>query len=331
MMKINRVSVNDFEREIECTYKGEQFRVRDNGAIYRYRRHGKAKRPIDDQWTFGNPNENTGYMDVASLSVHRIVATAFLGVPTSVQYVVDHIDTNKRNNRPENLRWVTRLENILLNPITASRISRICGSVEAFLANPAEFQDKFPDPNFSWMCTVSAEDGKASLARMLNWAKQDDPVDASLAEWINNRGLPKYEPADTDGEAPVLVMAITVNAAQRDWLTPSEFPCCPSAYLGDPLVAYFENLKQGALFCSNHLYSAVTSKYAWIGNGESILVMSLGEHEVKPYGLAKITFEDGLFVHTSLRKFFSPEGVEKGYTLAQGLEWHGGDSIDDYC
>ena len=50
------------------------------------------------------------------------MATAFHGEPPTKEHVVDHIDTNKQNNRPENLRWVTRLENILLNPITAKRI-----------------------------------------------------------------------------------------------------------------------------------------------------------------------------------------------------------------
>ncbi len=29
--------------------------------------------------------------------------------------------------------------------------------------------------------------------------------------------------------------------------------------------------------------------------------------------------------------FFTEEGVEKVYCLAQGLEWTGGDSINDYC
>jgi hypothetical protein len=96
----------------------------------------------------------TGYMDITYVTVHRIIATAFHGEPPTKGHVVDHIDTNKRNNRPENLRWVTRLENVLLNPITARRIAKICGSIEAFLAEPTKFRDMFPDPNFNWMGTV---------------------------------------------------------------------------------------------------------------------------------------------------------------------------------
>lgn len=56
-----------------------------------------------------------------------------------------------------------------------------------------------------------------------------------------------------------------------------------------------------------------------------------GETAIKPWALAKITHEDGVFVHTSLGNFLTQQGAEKRYCLAQGLEWCGGDSIDDYC
>lgn len=92
-------------------------------------------RPTDNKWTFGKLNKRTGYLEIASVRIHRIVATAFHGKPSSKLLVVDHIDTNKHNNRPENLRWVTRLENVLLNPITLRRVELICGSAEAFLAD----------------------------------------------------------------------------------------------------------------------------------------------------------------------------------------------------
>ena len=45
----------------------------------------------------------------------------------------------------------------------------------------------------------------------------------------------------------------------------------------------------------------------------------------------KITFENGFYIHESQGTFFTLEGAEKQFTLAQGLEWAGGDSIDDYC
>lgn len=48
--------------------------------------------------------------------VHRIVAEAFIDNPFD-KPVVDHIDTNSKNNRVDNLRWVTTQENAL-NPLT---------------------------------------------------------------------------------------------------------------------------------------------------------------------------------------------------------------------
>ena len=114
--------LNDFEKEIEVTHKGETYSVRDNGAVLRHPHIGSKSRPIDNVWTFGKYNTKTGYAEIGGERVHRIVATAFHGVAPTPQHVVDHIDTNRRNNRPENLRWITKLENILLNPITVKKI-----------------------------------------------------------------------------------------------------------------------------------------------------------------------------------------------------------------
>ena len=100
----------------ECHYKNEQYSVRDNGAVLRYQLDGKRQRPTDNNWTFGKLNIKTGYLEIASVRIHRIVATAFHGEAPTKEHVVDHIDTNKQNNQPDNLRWLTRLENILLNP-----------------------------------------------------------------------------------------------------------------------------------------------------------------------------------------------------------------------
>ncbi len=52
--------------------------------------------------------------------VHRMVAEAFHGPPPSDMHVVNHKDTNKQNNRIENLEWVTYKENVahaLLNVV----------------------------------------------------------------------------------------------------------------------------------------------------------------------------------------------------------------------
>ena len=73
--------LEDYKQESECVYKVERYFVRDNGAVLRHPLDGKRPRPTDDSWTFGKLNIKTGYLEIASVRVHRIVATAFHGEP----------------------------------------------------------------------------------------------------------------------------------------------------------------------------------------------------------------------------------------------------------
>jgi hypothetical protein len=329
------VNVNHFEKEIECIYKKEKYSVRDNGSVLRHSIEGKRPRPTDNNWTFGKLNDKTGYLEIASVRAHRIVATAFHGEPLTKEHVVDHIDTNKQNNRPDNLRWVTRLENILLNPITARRIELVCGSVEAFLANPSKFRDKFPDPDYKWMCTVSVQEAQASKERLLAWAKSDKPIQGgSLGEWIYNRSV-SSQFADYVEEEIEFVNSLTPNAVQksRNWKTPSEFPCCPQKNTHNPIADYTANLNVGDIFSRNQYTSSIIERFA-ISKDENVLWImcrSGDKNSIKPYSLAEITYQNDVFVHNSLGTFFEKDGVEKRFTLAQGLEWTGGETIDDYC
>ncbi len=52
---------------------------------------------------------------------------------------------------------------------------------------------------------------------------------------------------------------------------------------------------------------------------------------IKPYSFADVPFQNNVFVHNNLGSFFQKAGAEKQFTLAQGLEWAGGDGIDDFC
>jgi hypothetical protein len=234
------------------------------------------------------------------------------------------------NNRPENLRWLTKFENAISNPITARRIELICGSVEAFLADPSKFYNKFPEPNYQWMCTVSAEEAQASLERMLSWANSDKPLrGGSLGEWIFNREVVRTSPITV----PNYLLSKTPNAAQRIVFLddkPNEYPSTPQAFEGSPLAAYHEKLNEGAAFFRNHngeyvvlqsgfskdrqsLYVLTKSAYVWRAqeNGDSIPVpvAELGEKVLDrdlPRALTAVTYEDGLFVHEKVELGFHP-------------------------
>ena len=151
-------------REMSCNYRAEDYRVRDNGAVLRRAKEGKRRRPLYETWIFGTPNKSDGYKAISGHKVHRIVATAFLGEQPSKGHIVDHIDTNRRNNRPDNLRWVTRLKNILLNPVTAKRVEYLYGSIEEFLADPRNPKNGTLTADFEWMRTVTKDEAEYSLS-----------------------------------------------------------------------------------------------------------------------------------------------------------------------
>lgn len=305
------IDVHDFKQETECVYKDEKYSVRDNGAVFRYPRDGKRPRKYDNFWTFGKPNDTHGYMEVASVRVHIIVATAFHGPKPTKEHVVDHIDTNRRNNRPDNLRWVTRLENALNNPITRKRIIMRCGSIEAFLANSSLLREGDVTPDFSWMRTVTNAEAQVSKERLLAWAESDRQASGgALGEWVYGRqaisqnggqlsNVDKIDELQSDslngwGQIPPLandhfiepeqskpniMPSLTPGAAQEIYFyndKPNEYPCTPQKYSGDPLTAYAANLTENTVFWRNNNGEReyVVVKYGFSEDRQSLYVMS---------------------------------------------------------
>ena len=346
---MNEDILNDYQKEIECDYRGEHYLVRDNGSVLRRSRPGKKLRKEDDIWTFGKKGIGN-YMYIGNASIHRIIATAFHGNAPSNQHVVDHEDTNRQNNRPENLKWVTRLENALNNPITRKRIIAICGSIEAFLKNPSLLGNSKLDKNFSWMRTVTVEEAKISREKLEEWANSDAvPSGGKLGEWIyektkphlklNNKNLPNeyYDNFIQNGYIESQIIdSLTIGAKQKaDGLrTPTEFPCVPKDGEEKTLEAYLKKLKPGSIFAKNKYWESIVDKAALNKDKTALIVKTFNSSEgnVKPGGHnSKITFENGYFIHETLGSYFTEEGAEKYFKLEIGEEWTGGDVFDDFC
>lgn len=344
------IDMDDYKVEVSCEYKGETYSVRDNGAIMRHPKKGGRTRSLDGKWTFGKKNEANGYMFFSSnIRVHQVVATAFWGHNKEEGMVVDHKDTNRCNNRAENLQWVTKLENALNNPITRRRIINICGSIEAFLKNPALLGNGSANSNFRWMRTVSEEEAAKCKANLERWSKEDEdfsnpPKGNGLGEWIfgdvrpnvsHNNIIPRHHDFKKLYEEQAELKedrfneSLTSNVLQEDWRTPTEFSLCPSEVL--PLETYYASLEKGKVFYSNTYGSGIIIEAAISDDKNELCVITHNLEAIKKWGITYVYILGDKYIHRNGRTFFSEEGVLKAMTLFQGKEWTGGDCIDDYC
>lgn len=359
-----------FEKECDVAFKEENYLVRDNGAVFRRARPLARRRKLDETWTFGTLNRHSGYFEINGHVIHRIVATAFHGAQPSADHVVDHIDTNRQNNRAENLRWVTRLENILLNPITRARIEIAFGSLEAFFENPGACTI----PRWDWMRVVTKEQAQESRERLLAWAEKGQAGrGGSLGDWlyqptprrsspdkrdIAEQGLAPVEAAQrealdalsfrsrsSEGDAVPRRSAMAVKvpdpevhdspsvtpyAFQRRWRTPTEFPACPTA-VSAGLETYAARLVPGSVFSRNQFGESTVVEAALSADGTLSVVCNIPSG-IKNWSHAKVYIEGEAFCHESGGTFFTNEGVMKAHCLTIGAPFDAYDgSVDDYC
>ena len=351
--------VNDYLDQRQCEYKDRTYLVRDNGAVCRVPKEDGRLSKWDNVWTFGKKREDSGYMYLTgNISIHQIVCTAFHGVPKDPQLIVDHIDTNRCNNRPENLRWVTKLENALNNPVTRKKIIFHCGSVEAFIENPSLLHGKALSSDISWMRTVTRKEAEICRRNIERWAAIDSAPSNSgkgvgdyifsdedqdfVRSWNGGQLLPvpktwAQQKAEIEAEnlrqyeeEHGLKASLTPGALQLDWATPTEFPQIPQNISSTPLQDYLARLTKGTIYARNRWGDSLVYGAAMAEDGSHLAVVTEIPGATN-YALSEVTFENDLFVHKSIRTFFSEEGAQKYFTLSLGREWTGGEVLEDFC
>ena len=328
LLKIKELQtlIHTYQKEITCEYRKEVYRVRDNGAVFRCSRPNKRVRPLDNKWTFGSPNKRTGYMNIASETVHRIVATAFHGIQPTDKHIVDHIDTNRRNNRPKNLRWITKLENLILNPITLQRITFSYGSLDNFFENPSNSIHKNKNPNFDWMRTVTKQESENTLRNLRNWSDMGTiPKGGQLEEWIFRSQSEKEQDYT---QKHLIVESLTPTAKQKNWKTPCKFPNCPLTVTAKGIKDYKNSLKLGSIFSENQFGSSSVIKCDILQESNQLYVLTKGKN-IKPFALAKVYVDNECYIHESISSYFKIDGAEQGYVQAIGGIWEGGEIFDE--
>lgn len=355
---MTEIDHHTFSTEAVCIYKGRRYFVRDNGEVYRQCKEDGKIRKGDEEWTFGRFDPRTGYMLIGQERVHRIVCTAYHGEPVGDRNVVDHIDTNRRNNRPENLRWVTKLENTLNNPITCAKIELICGSREAFLKNPKLlYGHESENPNFKWMREVSKEEAERSLNRWNEWAAKPiderKPKGQGVGEWIykedgpvveakTNRRFQYVGPYRSYAEHMAAIDemnrkqyeldygikdSLTPGAKQLNWKTPTEFLLCPDQAHNN-LNAYISNLIKGKPLTKNeYRESSIVTEVGYNPHKDAIFVLTDGGNTLKPWCICRIFLQDGFFVHKNDGSYFTEEDGRKAFSYAVSSE--SDEEIDD--
>lgn len=294
-----------FDCEKQCEYKGRQYLVRDNGAVFRRQREGCRASKWDNKWTFGKFDPNTGYLLISQERVHRIICTAFHGEPVGDRNVVDHKDTNRCNNRPENLHWVSKMENIFNNPITMAKVELICGSKEAFMANPSLlFGHESKDPNFYWMRAVSPEEARAAYERWLEWANKPKEERMSIGggsgpgEWI-------HDPKGINPNGPFYGFQ-RWGIKLVDRTEESLFPLAPlSTVAGEDVIQkYRKALVPGADFLISRYYKTVVTEVVFFAEVNKLRVLTERvDAERIAWYVFEIWPENNLLVHKSVGNY----------------------------
>ena len=307
------VDINEYTRETTCEYKGEVYSVRDNGAVMRHAREGKKARKLDNVWTFGTKDKARGYMMISSHRVHIIVAKAFIPGNEDGKMVVDHIDTNRCNNRVENLRWLTKLENVLLNEATLKRVTYLCGGdINKFIENPSCLKDLTgSNQDIMWMRTEIKETnpffGNSQVEKQRISTEEPNSDEEAWEEIRRALTAPRVERSDYQNHmmkeleerkrlAEEKKESLTKGTFQIGFYEKMQFPLCPKEATGG-LDSYAKELQIGAVIAISEKGDEYTiASLGWTTEWDAIQV-ELTNNGKRAHFYIHIKYEEGTYVH----------------------------------
>ncbi len=112
---------------------------------------------------------------------------------------------------------------------------------------------------------------------------------------------------------------------------PTKFYCYPHPGSASPLQAYYDNVEIGILFASSKYAKPFVFDKAMSLDKKKFVVMGKDIYgAVKPWLVYSIMWNGRNYYH-KVQSHFDYQSALKGFTLAQGKEWHGGDTLSDLC
>lgn len=112
---------------------------------------------------------------------------------------------------------------------------------------------------------------------------------------------------------------------------PTKFYCYPRFESATPLQAYYDNIEIGMLFASNTYAKPFVFDKAMSLDNKSFVVMGKDIYgAVKPWVVYVVSWNGRNYYH-KVHAHFDYNSALKNFTLAQGKEWCGGDTLSDEC
>lgn len=124
-----------------------------------------------------------------SIAIHRLIAEAFIPNPNNFPEV-NHIDTNRKNNKVENLEWCTRIDNIM-HSVKLGHYKGKSGENNPNYGNHALSEKYKNDPELSMLknSRKGSQNGKAVPIKVIgdNFEKQFTYIREAAQYLIDNK------------------------------------------------------------------------------------------------------------------------------------------------
>lgn len=112
---------------------------------------------------------------------------------------------------------------------------------------------------------------------------------------------------------------------------PTKFYCIPQHVTDNPLRAYYDNTQIGMLFASNSYAKPFVFDKVLSQDGKCFVMMGKDIYgAVKPWVIYAISWNGKNYYHR-VSGHFDYESALKVFTILQGKEWLGGETLSDQC